>query len=333
MTLSLHPLTLALGLASPAGNGAKLATLIYHRVLPEPDPLMPDTPDVTAFDWQMDLIARHFNVLPLAEAGRLLREGTLPARAACITFDDGYADNLTEALPILQRHGLPATFFVATGFLNGGRMFNDTLIELVRRLPEGRCSLADLGLGEPQLSSVSDRRALIRTLIGHFKYQPAQDRRQAVDALAARFEVNLPDKLMMSGDQLRTLHDSEGVEIGGHTRNHPILTRLDGAAAREEIVCGKRDLEDLLGEPIRLFAYPNGRPGKDYTDEHVGMVRDCGFELAVSTAPAAADRSSDLFQLPRFTPWDGTPGRFGLRMLRTLAQRSHGALPGGMATP
>ena len=328
-----HPLTTSLGLLSPAGARARLSTLIFHRVLAQPDPLLPDTPDVTTFDWQMRLIARHFNVLPLGEAGRLLGEGRLPPRAACITFDDGYADNLTLALPVLQRYGLPATFFIATGFLDGGRMFNDTLIELVRRLPEGYCDLsapsapsapatpADLDLGRVELRTAADRRALIARLIAHFKYRPLHERQQAVEALAARFAVTLPTDLMLDTDGLRTLHRTPGVEIGGHTRNHPILARLATDEARAEIELGKHDLETRLDAPIRVFAYPNGRPGKDYTDEHVGMVRECGFELAVSTVPKAARRADDRFQLPRHTPWDKTPLRFGLRMLRTLASR------------
>jgi peptidoglycan/xylan/chitin deacetylase (PgdA/CDA1 family) len=320
MTSILHPLTAALTLVSPAGRRAKLSTLIYHRVLAQPDPLLPDVPDVARFDWQMSLLARHFNVLPLAEAGRLLREGRLPARAACITFDDGYADNYTTALPILQHHALPATFFVATGFLDGGRMFNDTLIELVRRLPAGTCDLSELDLGEHKVATDADRRALIKVLIGHFKYQPMEARIAAVEALAASRGVVLPNDLMMSTDQLRALHGSMGVTIGGHTCNHPILAQLDADQARDEIVRGKEALETTLNAPIQVFAYPNGRPGKDYRDEHVTMVRDCGFELAVSTTPAPASASADLWQIPRFTPWDQTPARFALRMLRTLAQ-------------
>lgn len=322
MTTLLHPLTAALSLASPAGARARLAILIYHRVLPAPDPLLPDTPDVATFDWQMSLLARHFRVLPLAEAGRLLREGRLPARAACITFDDGYADNLTEALPILHRHQLPATFFIASGYLDGGRMFNDTLTELVRRLPPGEVDLAEPGLGRPVLTDTASRRALIRTLVGQFKYQPLVERSQAVDALAQRYGVTLPDDLMLSTAQLRTLAAAEGVEIGGHTCRHPILARLSPADAEQEIRVGKAELEERLERRVCLFAYPNGRPGKDYTPEHAEMVRSCGFDLAVSTAPAAADRHSDPFQLPRFTPWDATPARFGLRMLRTLARRA-----------
>ena len=84
-TNALHPLTLALSLASPAGARNRLSILIHHRVLPTTDPLQPEVPDCSTFDWQMRLLARHFNVLPLAEAGRRLREGSLPARAAAIS--------------------------------------------------------------------------------------------------------------------------------------------------------------------------------------------------------------------------------------------------------
>ena len=108
-TAGIPGLRTALAMFSPAGRRAKLSTLIYHRVLPEPDPLRTGDPDAATFRWQMGLLARHFNVLPLPEAARRLQDGTLPARAACVTFDDGYADNFTIALPILREAGIPAT--------------------------------------------------------------------------------------------------------------------------------------------------------------------------------------------------------------------------------
>jgi peptidoglycan/xylan/chitin deacetylase (PgdA/CDA1 family) len=314
------PLTAALTLASPAGRRAGLSILIYHRVLPAADPLREGDPDAEGFRWQMRLLARHFNVLPLQDAVRRLREGSLPARAACVTFDDGYADNCTIALPILKEVGLPATFFVATAYLDGGRMFNDTLIELAARLPAGRCDLSRAGLGQHRLSSPADRRALAAKLIGHFKYQDAEARLPAAEALAAEFAIDLPDDLMMSTAQLRALHRA-GMEVGGHTHTHPILARLDAARARDEILVGKQQLEERLGSPVRAFAYPNGRPGKDYRPEHVSMVEQCGFDVAVSTRPAAAGAGDGLHELPRFTPWDRTPARFGLRLLRSLASR------------
>ena len=316
-------LTAALTLASPAGARARLSILIYHRVLPEPDPLRAGDPDAAGFRWQMQLLARHFNVLPLREAALRLRAGTLPARAACVTFDDGYADNCTIALPILRETGVPATFFVATAYLDGGRMFNDTLIELAQRLPAGSHDFSHAGLGLQRSATHADRAALVAKLIAHFKYQPSDERHSAAEALAAGFGVDLPDDLMMSTGQLRTLH-ATGMDIGGHTHTHPILARLDAERARDEILAGKTRLEALLGAPVRVFAYPNGRPGKDYGPEHVAMVEECGFDMAVSTRPAAAvstrpAAACGVHELPRFTPWDRTPARFGLRLLRTLA--------------
>lgn len=306
-------------LFSPGGSRGRLSILIYHRVLPEPDPLLDGDPHADDFRWQMRLLARSMNPLPLDEAVRRLRERSLPPRAVCVTFDDGYADNAEVALPILREEGVPATFFIATGYLDGGRMFNDTLIETVRRLPSGRVDLTPEGLGERQLETDADRPALIRELIGRFKYQPAEQRTAGTEALARRFGVRIPDNLMMTGQQVRDLA-AAGMGIGGHTATHPILTEVDEASARAEIRRGRDDLEALLGRAPHLFAYPNGRPEKDYAAEHVRIARESGFEAAVSTAPGAARPDSDPFQLPRFTPWDRTPMRFGLRLARNLAE-------------
>ncbi len=111
-----------------------------------------------------------------------------------------------------------------------------------------------------------------------------------------------------------------GMEIGGHTVNHPILTSVDKATARREIFENKEFLEGLIGGPIHSFAYPNGKPGQDYSSEHVALVKEAGYSRAVSTAWGRANRQSDTFQLPRFTPWDQKPWKF---MLRLLLQR-HG---------
>jgi peptidoglycan/xylan/chitin deacetylase (PgdA/CDA1 family) len=84
----------------------------YHRVLERPDPLLPDEPDAALFEQQASWLAQFCNVLSMTDAVRRLAAGTLPARAACITFDDGYANNHDVAMPILRRLGLPATVYV-----------------------------------------------------------------------------------------------------------------------------------------------------------------------------------------------------------------------------
>ena len=143
---------------SPAGVSGKLSILIYHRALAAPDPILYDEIDGATFERHMALLAAEFNVLPLGDACTWLARGRLPARAACVTFDDGYADNEQIALPILKRFGLPATFFVSTGFSDGGIMFNDGVIEAVRRAPAGTHDLSSLGLGVHSLGDSASRR-------------------------------------------------------------------------------------------------------------------------------------------------------------------------------
>jgi peptidoglycan/xylan/chitin deacetylase (PgdA/CDA1 family) len=303
-----------LGSLRPLRN--RLSILIYHRVLARPDPLFPDEIDAPRFEQHLAFLKANFSIVSLREAVAGLRDNTLPARAACLTFDDGYADNAEIALPLLQKHGVPATVFVATGFLNGGRMWNDTIIELIRNAPSA-IDLSAAGHGAFTLDSIEQRRQAITALLGKLKYVPMEQRQQQVDAIAALVPVILPNDLMMTSAQVRQLHRA-GIEIGGHTVNHPIIARLPSAAARQEIADGKHALEALIDAPVTVFAYPNGKPGQDYHAEHVAMVRQLGFEAAVSTSWGAARPGGDQFQLPRFTPWDRDRLRFTLRMMKNL---------------
>lgn len=305
---------------SPGGKSG-LSTFIYHRVLPAKDPLFPTEIDCADFDLALQRMTAMFNVIPLRDAVRHLAAGTLPPRAACITFDDGYADNLELAMPILKRHKVSATFFVATGFLNGGRMWNDTVIEFVRRFPEEMIDASAIGLGKHPIGSMDQRRQAIVALIGQLKYLPMEQRLTQIDRLVDLGGIALPDDLMMTSAQVIALKDA-GMDIGGHTVNHPILAKLPAAQARAEIAEGKHALEAMIGAEVPLFAYPNGKPGVDYLPEHVAMARDLGFEGAVSTAAGAGKASSDLFQLPRFSPWDRGPTKFAIRMARNLARRA-----------
>jgi peptidoglycan/xylan/chitin deacetylase (PgdA/CDA1 family) len=311
MTL-LKPL---LAVASPAGPRARLSVLIFHRVLSEVDPLFPDETTAARFDTVCGWLAKWFNVLPLDTAAAHLQAGTLPESAACITFDDGYADNHNVALPILQRHNLCATFFIATGFLNGGRMWNDTIIETVRRCED--LSVITGSDSQSMPATIADRQVAITTLINQIKYLPVAERVAVAEALAQKAQVHLPNDLMMTSAQVKALRHA-GMQIGAHTVSHPILARLSDAAAQQQIADSKSFLEALLGERVGLFAYPNGKPGEDYSPQTVAVVRSLGFDAAVSTTWGASRRGDDPLQINRFTPWDKTKLRFGLRMLRNL---------------
>lgn len=305
------------GLASPAGAKARLSILIFHRVLTEPDPLFPDEMHARRFDEVCGWLKSWFNILPLDAAVVALKAGALPARAACISFDDGYADNCQVALPILQRHGLTATFFIATGFLDGRRMWNDTVIESVRSSELPNLDLSMLGLGCHRLGSIDDRRAAISSLIGQIKYLPVNERINVTQQVARLARARLPNNLMMTSQEVKSMRNA-GMQIGAHTVSHPILARLSRDEAHQEIQASKLFLEQLLGEPIGLFAYPNGKPGEDYLPDSVDVVRELGFDAAVSTKWGASCTGDDVFQIRRFTPWDRTKLRFGARLLFNL---------------
>ena len=130
----------------------------------------------------------------------------------------------------------------------------------------------------------------------------------------------MPNDLMMTSAQVKTMHQF-GMQIGAHTVSHPILARLSDAQAGVEILDSKNILEQLLGERVGLFAYPNGKPDEDYTSRSVAIVRDMGFDAAVTTQWGVCRSGDDLFQIPRFTPWDTSKLRFGARMLTNLRRR------------
>lgn len=315
--LTAAPANLLASIVSPAGKRARLSVLIYHRVLPEPDPLTDDQCDRQFFDTQINFLSTYFNVLPLPEAIQRLKDRTLPDKAACITFDDGYADNAENALPILQKYNVPATFFIAAGFLDGKMMWNDKVIELVRRTPGDHLDLSALDLGKHPVATLEQRRRTLFALIEKFKYQSFEERHAMITRLVESKPIALPDNLMMRTEQVRQLHQA-GMEIGGHTLSHPILARTDSDTAYAEIADGKAKLEAIIQSPIRFFAYPNGKPWQDYRPEHVNMLKTIGFEAAFATAWGAADYQSDVHQLPRFTPWDRSRSRFILRMVQNM---------------
>ena len=124
----------------------------------------------------------------------------------------------------------------------------------------------------------------------------------------------------MTGAQLRTI-SALGFDIGSHTMEHPILGLCDGKVAREEIEKPKEILEDMTRVPVRAFAYPNGRPDVDFNHQHVRMVRQAGYEYAVTTQWGGATVDTPSFQTPRFTPWGPDLAHLQMQMIRNLLMR------------
>ena len=309
MSLFRYPFSLL----APAGPRSRLSVLIFHRVHRHADPLCPDEMTAPLFDRVLGRLKAWFNVIPLDRAVEDLLAGRLPDRPLCITFDDGYADNYEVALPILKKHGLSATFFIATGYLDGGCMFNDKVTEAIRACGAEVLDLTSAGLGTYGLASLDHRRRAVGEVVAAIKYVGSPKRELLAQEICDIAGVSPPVSLMMSRAQLRDLH-RQGMGVGGHTRSHPILAATAGDVAMAELVDGKRDIEEIIGQTVTLLAYPNGRPGIDYRAEHVLLAREAGFRGAVSTAKGVATAGSDVFQIPRFTPWGRSMVKFGARL-------------------
>jgi peptidoglycan/xylan/chitin deacetylase (PgdA/CDA1 family) len=308
-------------LSAPAGERSRLSVFYFHRALARPDPLLPSEPDAATFDRMLGWIGSQFRVLDPLDACERLFAGTLPSRPALVTFDDGYRDNFTVALPILQQHRMQAAFFVSTAFLDGSMMFNDRVIEAVRG-----CTAQSLPLPGPDgearrsvpVRDLAERRVAIDLILAAIKHLPPAQRDERVLELERAAGATPARGLMMDPGQVAALHRT-GMRVGGHTRTHPILLALDDAAAEREIGGGLDDLAAMTGERPLLFAYPNGKPGSDFDARHVSMVERAGCHYAFTTQPGAASRASRRYELPRFTPWDRQRTKFGLRAWRNLA--------------
>src|SRR4029450_3237368 len=235
--------------------------LAYHRILPQ-DRLrsfsfLEDlvTP-LESFAEQAEILAARHRVVWLQELGRVIREGPKPPeRCVCITLDDGYADNYLHAFPVLRQHRLPATIFLTTGFLGGGRgiFWWD---EVCRWRAAGATSVDVEGLGRRGIRTRAQRDRFLEDL----KRLPMDSILGKVLAASSRLGL-APDPRaredFLTWDQVREMQ-KEGISFGAHTVSHCLLPRETPERRRAEIRQSRADIEKETGRPCPLFCYPNG---------------------------------------------------------------------------
>ncbi|RYE75179.1 MAG: hypothetical protein EOO80_15660, partial [Oxalobacteraceae bacterium] len=307
-------------LLSRQGHNAKLTVLLFHKVPLAADPLTPTEPTFSQFEHILDFLQDNATVLPLADAASALARGKLPRKAVALTFDDGYDEWLTTVSPALRARNMHATFFVTTEQLDGPALWHERIIAAVRALPDHGARLPYGFASYDDLRYTSSRIRLISELQERLKYAPLPERLGAIEMIEAQARSPLVWPRPFDRDSVRALH-SQGFEIGGHTISHPILNECSDDQATLEIGGCKEELESIIGGSVNAFAYPNGRPLKDYDGRHVAMVKACGYKVAVVTSGGAARQDSDIFQLPRFTPWGATNERMALQLARNLVER------------
>lgn len=261
-----------------------MAVLCYHRVSSESDPLgLAVTPD--EFASHMDVLAQSTQVEAVDGArfeaiwhGHEAYGRRVPV---LVTFDDGYRDNLLDALPVMRSRGIPAVVFVTTGVLDGKPLWYDLLERVLRLHPREALSELAALLGREPCAGVQ-----AEDLPGwaHLIKQLDTPRAGAVRACLERLCGGWSGEgRYLSADDLRAWTNA-GNAVGAHTRLHPALSRIDDATALAELDASKRELETLLNAPVRLFAYPFGEAG-DFGETHAAMLARLGYTMAFTTIP------------------------------------------------
>ncbi len=282
--------------------------------------MQPGEPDAHSFDRMLGWIGEQFHMMAPLEACERLFDGTLPARAALISFDDGYRDNFEVALPILQRHRMQALFFIASSYLDPVMPFNDRVREALRVVNASSLDLSWMDEGVVATDSIESKLRALPRLLDRVKYLVPNQRESLLQRLELQCGQALDEQIrrdrpMMTPDQVRALAKS-GMEIGGHTHSHPILRLLSPVAAMVEIQRGRDELNGVLDHAPLIFSYPNGKLHGDFEPEHRDMVQQAGFRYAFSTHRGVATSESNRYMLPRFMPWHHKRLHFQAQALR-----------------
>lgn len=307
--------------------------LLYHRVAaPRFDPALLDV-SPARFEAQLAALSAEGVVLPLDEFEALRLEGRLPPRATAITFDDGYADNLHTAAPILERAGLPATVFVTTGMIGSTAEFwwddLERVISSTRMsgpLPFAGIAWDDddgLAGADPSWNLFSAaapnaRQRLYILLQGALHRAGAARRMRALHAL--RTWAGVPagareSHRTMTEGEIQALAARPGISIGAHTVTHACLAALRWQEQVDEMEQSRVALERLLGRRVQALAYPFGT-GDEVSRETARAAQAAGYTHAYANVPGVAWRFSPRYQIPRMLVRDWTAEEFIARMRR-----------------
>jgi peptidoglycan/xylan/chitin deacetylase (PgdA/CDA1 family) len=233
----------------------------------------------SAFKNQLGYLKQHADVLPLSEAVVRLRDHRLPPRTVCITFDDGYANNLRLAYPVLREYGMPATVFLSTAYIQSGEFFPFLRLKLLR--------LAGIGPAE----------------VPDYKSNPLDHVMEAIGRwwpeVSARLTSNQREALRpLTVDEVQGA-DSSLVEFGAHTDTHCILRNEDDQRRQREIRTSLDKVARWTGLPVGLFSYPNGEPG-DFGEVDKAALQAAHVDAAVTGIAGSNNGGCDPFELKRY---------------------------------
>ena len=288
--------------------------LYYHRVNNDSDPFFPAI-STNLFEAEMRYVSRNYRVVGMTELLQRLEErSTEPVLA--ITFDDGYRDNYEIAYPILQQYGLPATIFLTTGSMDTGEPLWFERLALAMKKTRRTCIHLEVAQAQRiWLRTPAERLDGNARVFSVLRGLPDGERRQLVEDVLRQLAVGNArerDRKMLAWDEVRRMH-ARRITFGGHTVDHPFLSRLTASEFRRQVCECKRRIEEELQAPADFFAYPSGRE-EDFGHTNRALVREAGYRAAVTTIWGVNNEVTDPFELRRGGPWEESAALFAYKL-------------------
>lgn len=304
--------------------------LMYHRVLADPgnqpifvQPGMYVTPE--SFERQILFLKQRFKLMFLDEIVQRQAAGESIAGCCAITFDDGWRDNYMEAFPLLKAHAVPATIFLATGFVGTDRMFwPEEMLSYLGNIKSHGYRLTNKSRtfetfrDDIRRSWSRSRVQFFERCLGRIKTYSPQEREELFVALRAQIGMPQVGRLVMTWEEAAEMQQSGLVRFGSHSVNHEMLDRIAPETLRDELLESRLEIENRLGESAAIFAYPNGNANGPVRE----AVRACGYLGAVTTRRGLMASQSPLLALPRIGIHEDVSDSLSLFRHRLLAERS-----------
>jgi peptidoglycan/xylan/chitin deacetylase (PgdA/CDA1 family) len=291
----------------------------YHRIADVNSDPYGMTVSPQNFARHLEAISRYAQPISLPCLIRGLKENNLPRSAVAITIDDGYADVLYEAKPLLQRYQIPATVFMTTGDLGEEFWWNklERIIFSAAILPRSlSLTVSDWNFDwqaaegrQVNHLEMTSKQDLLQSLYHRLLPLSSAQQGAIIDQLRSRLADQLDDPPcvpVLTVDELIELAAGDEIEIGSHTVTHPQLAGQPTLSQQQEVERSKVYLETILRRPVTSFSYPNG----SYSESTKAMVAEAGYDYACASYQDVVWQQSDLFQLPRFWPADWNGERF-----------------------
>lgn len=295
----------------------KCAILIYHRVCKlDNDPqflcVAPHN-----FDAQLSILKKKYKIISIQTlVNCLISKKAIPRNSVCITFDDGYADNLYNALPVIEKYKIPVTIFISTNFMNSFKEYWwDELERIFLINPIHKTLSIDIKGKRYNWTIQNDEDSLFvyKQIHPLLKYITENERETVINSL---FEWAQKDRNQirkshrsLNESEVKKLSDSSCIEIGSHTLSHPCLSAEKAELQNQQIAESKIVLETLLGKPILSFSYPFGGL-KDFNDKSKASVFLSGYNCGIANFPGLTDAKTDIFSIPRNLIRDWNPQQF-----------------------